>query len=46
LFTRSLRTYVGSGVPITYLGCYDMNRKREPELKAFVERVRRTYAGW
>jgi putative NADPH-quinone reductase len=46
LFTRSLRAYVGSGVPISYLGCYDMNRNREPELRAFLERVRRTYAGW
>jgi putative NADPH-quinone reductase len=46
LFTRSLRAYVGPGVPITYLGCYDMNRNREPELKAFLERTQRTYAGW
>jgi putative NADPH-quinone reductase len=46
LFTRSLRAYVGPGVPIAYLGCYDMNRNREPELKGFLERVRRTYAGW
>jgi putative NADPH-quinone reductase len=46
LFSRSLRAYVGPAAPITYLGCYDMNRNREPELKAFLERVRRTYAGW
>lgn len=46
LFTRALRAYVGPGVPITYLGCYDMNRNRESDLKAFLERVRRTYARW
>ncbi|MBV8411576.1 MAG: NAD(P)H-dependent oxidoreductase [Alphaproteobacteria bacterium] len=46
LFTRSLRAYVGPGVPVGYLGCYDMNRNREPELKAFLDRVRRAYAGW
>ena len=46
LFTRSLRAYVGPGVPISYLGCYDMNRNRERELNAFLERVRRTYSGW
>jgi putative NADPH-quinone reductase len=46
LFTRSLRAYVGPSVVVSYLGCYDMNRNREPELKAFLDRVRRMYAGW
>jgi putative NADPH-quinone reductase len=46
LFTRILRAYVGPGVPISYLGCYDMNRNQTPELKAFLARVRATYAAW
>lgn len=43
---RIMRAYVGPGVPVTYLGCYDMNRNREPQLKAFLERVRSAYAAW
>ena len=46
LFTRILRAYVGPGVPISYLSCYDMNRNQTPELKAFLAHVRATYAAW
>ena len=46
LFSRSLRAYVGPGVPISYLGCYDMNRNGKPEVEAFLDRVRAVYASW
>jgi putative NADPH-quinone reductase len=46
LFSRSLRAYVGPGVPISYLGCYDMNRNRKAELNAFLERVQAVYSNW
>jgi NAD(P)H dehydrogenase (quinone) len=46
LFTRILRAYVGRAVPLTYLACYDMNRNQEPELRAFLARVRAAYAAW
>jgi NAD(P)H dehydrogenase (quinone) len=46
LFSRSLRAYVGPGVPISYLGCYDMNRNGKPELEAFLERVKDLYSNW
>jgi NAD(P)H dehydrogenase (quinone) len=46
LFTRSLRAYVGPGVPISYLGCYDMNRNRETALKGFLARVHAVYSTW
>jgi NAD(P)H dehydrogenase (quinone) len=46
LFTRMLRAYVGAGVPISFMGCYDMNRNDEPRLKAFLERVRAAYSAW
>ena len=46
IFTRILRAYVGPGVPISYLGCYDMNRNQAPELKVFLARVRASYAAW
>jgi putative NADPH-quinone reductase len=46
IFSRVLRAYVGPTVPISYLGCYDMNRNREPELKAFLAKVRATFSTW
>jgi putative NADPH-quinone reductase len=46
IFGRILRAYVGPSVPVTYLGCYDMNRNREPELKAFLARVKAIYSSW
>ena len=46
LFSRVLRAYAGPAAPISYLGCYDMNRNREPELKAFLAKVRRAYSNW
>jgi putative NADPH-quinone reductase len=46
IFSRILRAYVGPTVPVTYLGCYDMNRNQEPQLKAFLESVRSTYSAW
>jgi hypothetical protein len=41
-----LRAYVGPGVPISFMGCYDMNRNDEARLKAFLERVRAAYSAW
>ena len=46
LFTRMLRAYVGPGVPISFTGCYDMNRNDAARLKAFLERVRAAYSAW
>lgn len=46
IFSRILRAYVGPSVPVTYLGCYDMNRNREPELKAFLAKVKASYSSW
>jgi putative NADPH-quinone reductase len=46
LFTRILRAYVGPGVPVTFTGCYDMNRNGEEKLKAFLGRVRTLYSSW
>ncbi|HTR87385.1 MAG TPA: NAD(P)H-dependent oxidoreductase, partial [Reyranella sp.] len=46
IFGRLLRAYVGPTVPVTYLGCYDMNRNQEPTLKAFLAKVRATYSAW
>lgn len=46
LVTRVLRAYAGGKASVSYLGCYDMNNNREPELKAFLEKVRATYAVW
>jgi putative NADPH-quinone reductase len=45
LVTRALRFYA-RGAPVSYLGCYDMNRNSEATLKAFLEKVRATYAAW
>ena len=46
IFSRVLRAYVGPGVQISFLGCYDMNRNQKPELEAFLARVRAAYSGW
>jgi putative NADPH-quinone reductase len=46
IFTRVLRAYVGPGVPISFLGCYDMNRNQKPELEAFLARVKGAYSTW
>ncbi len=46
LLTRILRAYTGGAAPITYLGCYDMNRNEEPGLKAFLAKVDRAFAAW
>ena len=46
LFTRMLRAYVGPGVPMSFMGCYDMNRNDQARLKAFLERVRAAYSAW
>ena len=46
IFSRVLRAYVGPAVPVSFLGCYDMNRNQKPELTAFLERVREIYSKW
>jgi putative NADPH-quinone reductase len=46
LLTRVMRAYVGPGAPVTYLGCYDMNRNQPPRLKAFLARVDKVYSAW
>jgi NAD(P)H dehydrogenase (quinone) len=46
LLTRILRAYVGPSVPVSFLGCYDMNRIDEARGKAFLDKVRATYAAW
>lgn len=46
LLTRVLRAYTGGLAPITYLGCYDMNRNDEGKLKAFLAHVDRAFFAW
>jgi putative NADPH-quinone reductase len=46
LVTRALRFYAGPSVPVSYLGCYDMNRNSEATLKRFLARVEQTYSAW
>ncbi len=46
LFSRVLRAYVGPAVSVSFLGCYDMNRIDETRGKAFLDKVRATYATW
>ena len=46
IFSRVLRAYVGPAVPVSFLGCYDMNRNQKPELTTFLERVRATFSKW
>ena len=46
LLTRILRAYVGSTVPVSFMGCYDMNRIDQARGKAFLDKVRATYSRW
>jgi NAD(P)H dehydrogenase (quinone) len=46
LLTRILRAYVGPAVPVSFMGCYDMNRIDEARGRAFLDKVRATYSGW
>jgi NAD(P)H dehydrogenase (quinone) len=46
LLTRILRAYVGPTVPVSFMGCYDMNRIDEPRGRAFLDKVRAAYSGW
>jgi NAD(P)H dehydrogenase (quinone) len=46
LLTRILRAYVGSTVPVSFMGCYDMNRIDEARGRAFLDKVRAAYSGW
>ena len=46
LLTRVLRAYVGPTVPVSFMGCYDMNRIDEARGRAFLDKVRAAYSGW
>ena len=46
LLTRTMRAYVGPNVPVSFFGCYDMNRIDEARGKAFLDKVRAAYARW
>lgn len=46
LLTRILRAYVGPTVPVSFMGCYDMNRIDEARGRAFLDKVRAAYSGW
>jgi putative NADPH-quinone reductase len=46
LLTRVLRAYVGPAVPVSFMGCYDMNRIDEARGRAFLDKVRGAYSGW
>jgi putative NADPH-quinone reductase len=46
LLTRMLRAYVGPAVPVSFMGCYDMNRIDEVRGRAFLDKVRAAYSGW
>ena len=46
LLTRILRAYVGPAVPVSFMGCYDMNRIDEARGRAFLDKVRAAYSGW
>jgi putative NADPH-quinone reductase len=46
LLTRVMRAYVGPAAPISFLGCYDMNRIDTTRGKAFLDQVRTLYAAW
>ena len=39
IVTRVLRITIRPGATVRHLGCYDMNRKTEPQLAAFLRRV-------
>ena len=46
LLTRMLRAYVGPAVPVSFMGCYDMNRIDEVRGRAFLDKVRGAYSSW
>jgi len=46
LLTRILRAYVGPAVPVSFMGCYDMNRIDEARGRVFLDKVRAVYSGW
>jgi putative NADPH-quinone reductase len=46
LLTRILQAYVGPTVPVSFMGCYDMNRIDEARGRAFLDKVRAAYSGW
>ena len=46
LLTRILRAYVGPNVPVSVMGCYDMNRIDEARGRAFLDKVRAAYSAW
>jgi NAD(P)H dehydrogenase (quinone) len=46
LVTRALRFYAGPSTPVSYLGCYDMNRNRPATLTAFLSKVDAEYSKW
>ena len=33
-------------VPVSFMGCYDMNRIDEARGRAFLDKVRTAYSGW
>jgi NAD(P)H dehydrogenase (quinone) len=39
IVTRVLRVTIRPGAPVQHLACYDMNRRTEPQLEAFLRRV-------
>jgi len=46
LVTRALSFYAGPSIPVSYLGCYDMNRNSEATLKKFLGKVEQIYSAW
>ena len=46
LLTRILQAYVGPTVPVSFMGCYDMNRIDEARGRMFLDKVRAAYSGW
>ena len=46
LLTRILQAYVGPTVPVSFMGCYDMNRIDEARGRAFLGKVRAAYSAW
>lgn len=46
LLTRILRAYVGPAVPVSFMGCYDMNRIDEARGRVFLDKVRAAYSAW
>ena len=44
--TRVMRAYVGPSVPVSFIGCYDMNRIDQARGKLFLDKVRAAYSDW